>query len=204
MPNCVGYALGRFNEIGGHDKFKYVIGGNAENFYDNAQKLGLKVGQTPKLGAIMVWQGGNSKTTSSDGCGHVVVVEQIISDTEIVDSESGWNAKKLFWTQRRSKGNGNWGMGNSYKFLGFVYNPDVPEEAKSTCPYATPVITLKKGQKSNGVKWLQWHLNANGAHLAVDGSFGPSTETALKQYQTNHGLVADGLCGPKTRKALLA
>lgn len=54
LPNCVGYAAGRFNEIGNYKQFKYSIPGNAEDWYANAQKIGLKVGNTPKLGAVMV------------------------------------------------------------------------------------------------------------------------------------------------------
>lgn len=58
-----------------------------------------------------------------DGVGHVAIVEKIISPTKIVTSESGWNARKPFWTQVRNKGTGNWGQGSGYKFLGFIYNP---------------------------------------------------------------------------------
>jgi N-acetylmuramoyl-L-alanine amidase len=36
----------------------------------------------------------------------------------------------------------------------------------------------------------------------VDGIFGQETEAALKEFQRNVGLVADGTCGPQTFKAL--
>jgi len=55
LANCVGYACGRFNEEAGYGKIKYSLICNAENFYAQAQKLGLKVGKEPKLGGIMVW-----------------------------------------------------------------------------------------------------------------------------------------------------
>ncbi len=32
----------------------------------------------------------------------------------------------------------------------------------------------------------------------VDGHFGPKTESAVRAYQTGHGLVADGIVGDKT------
>lgn len=38
----------------------------------------------------------------------------------------------------------------------------------------------------------------------VDGDFGPKTLAAVKAYQTQNGLVADGIVGPKTWKKLLA
>lgn len=60
LSNCVGYAYGRFNEIGNWGYCKYLSPVNAERFmeYNNT---GIPVGQVPKLGACMVWQGGATK-----------------------------------------------------------------------------------------------------------------------------------------------
>lgn len=126
LSNCVGYAYGRFNEIGGWGSCKYLVPCNAENFMQN--KGNLKTGMTPKLGACMVWQKG-ATLQASDGAGHVAIVEKIISDTEVVTSESGWGASKPFWTQTRKKGNGDWGE-TGKKFLGFIYNPAKFEEVE--------------------------------------------------------------------------
>ena len=119
LSNCVGYAYGRFNEIGGYGYCKYLSPTNAENFIKYAK--GLEVGKTPKIGACMVWRKG-ATLSGSDGAGHVAIVEKVVSDTEVVTSESGWNSK-AFWTQTRKKGSGNWGAGSGYTFLGFIYNP---------------------------------------------------------------------------------
>ena len=126
LSNCVGYAYGRFNEIGGYGCCKYLRPVNAENFIQYAS--GLTVGQTPRLGACMVWRKG-ATLSGSDGAGHVAIVEQIISATEIVTSESGYGSKTPFWTKRRKKGTGNWGAGSGYTFLGFIYNPAVSGSA---------------------------------------------------------------------------
>lgn len=135
LSNCVGYAYGRFNEIVGEGCCKYLRPVNAENFIEHAG--GLEIGQEPRLGACAVWQKGNT-LKGSDGAGHVAIVEKIVSATEIITSESGWNAKKPFWTQTRKKGNGNWGQGSGYKFLGFIYNPAAccqgTAPAKTTAP----------------------------------------------------------------------
>lgn len=127
LSNCVGYAYGRFNEIGGYGSCKYLSPVNAENFIQ--YKGNLEVGQTPKLGACMVWQKG-STLSGSDGAGHVAIVEKVVSDTEVITSESGWGSSTPFWTETRKKGTGNWGQGSSYKFLGFIYNPAVSDNAK--------------------------------------------------------------------------
>ena len=71
LSNCVGYAYGRFNEIGGYGSCKYLAPVNAENFIQ--YKGSCEVGQTPKLGACMVWQKGAS-LSGSDGAGHVAIV----------------------------------------------------------------------------------------------------------------------------------
>ena len=129
LRNCVGYAYGRFNEIGNYGCMKYLKPVNAEQFIIAIQKYNqpLTVGKTPKLGACMVW-GQGSTSSGSDGAGHVAIVEQINADGSIVTSESGYNAKKAFWTQNRNNSDGRWGQGSRYNFLGFVYNPAVPDE----------------------------------------------------------------------------
>ena len=57
---------------------------------------------------------------------------------------------------------------------------------------------LRKGDQGNSVRELQKLLG-----IAIDGAFGPKTESAVKAYQAKHGLLADGLVGPKTWAALL-
>ena len=49
---------------------------------------------------------------------------------------------------------------------------------------------------------LQELLNLRGAALAVDGRFGKLTEAAVRQFQRENGLKADGACGEKTWEAV--
>jgi len=49
-------------------------------------------------------------------------------------------------------------------------------------------------------------LIGHGAEMGkygADGSFGGATEAALKEYQSNNGLSADGSCGRRTWTKLL-
>lgn len=62
------------------------------------------------------------------------------------------------------------------------------------------------GRKSRGkiTALMQERLNALGYDCsAVDGVNGPKTQAAIKAFQRNHGLVADGIVGPKTWSKLL-
>lgn len=203
LSNCVGYAYGRFNEIGGYGRCKYLRPVNAENFIENCGNL--KVSQTPSLGACMVWRRG-ATLSGSDGAGHVAIVEQILSDTRVVTSESGYGSATPFWTKTRSKGGGNWGADSRYTFLGFIENPAVAAvtEGKENANMKMPV--LRSGNKSGTVKAMQALLTGYGYPVGehgVDSSFGPATREALKRYQSDNGLDPDGVCGPKTWDKLL-
>lgn len=191
LANCVGYAAGRFNEIIGAGAFIYYqYAPNAECFYRYAASYGLKTGNTPQLGAIAVWAKG-SPDSSADGAGHVAIVEQINADGSIITSESGYGCTPAFWTSKRS--GANWGAGNEYKFLGFVYQPETPT-----------VRAMKKGDTGEDVKNLQIELHRAGylPDGQTDGVFGTFTMCAVLGFQFEHGLAVDGIAGSQTMKAL--
>lgn len=71
--------------------------------------------------------------------------------------------------------------------------------AGAVAAYIPPPVTLRKGSTGEDVRKLQAAL-----HIFTDGQFGPLTETALKNFQKDHGLVADGIAGPQSWKALTA
>lgn len=63
---------------------------------------------------------------------------------------------------------------------------------------------LGRTSRGNITALLQERLNALGYNCgAVDGVNGPKTQAAIKAFQRAHGLVADGIVGPKTWSKLL-
>ncbi len=61
---------------------------------------------------------------------------------------------------------------------------------------------LRKGSSGEAVAALQRNLAALGYPLRADGLFGRDTETALRAFQRDHGLAADGIAGAATAEAI--
>lgn len=68
--------------------------------------------------------------------------------------------------------------------------------------YYTALPTLRRGYRGNSVKILQCYLNLYGKELSVDGAFGAGTETAVRQFQSENGLLIDGIVGRATWQQL--
>lgn len=120
LPNCVGYAFGRFSEIMG-TWANSCFNKNAGPDMWNACKAVYETGQVPQLGAAIIW-------TPQ----HVGIVEQINDDGSIIVSESGWGASWLnrFWTSKCTKESGyTYPCSYVTSTLGFVYNPAVAKDA---------------------------------------------------------------------------
>ena len=147
LPNCVGYAWGRFCE---EQKFKdcRLSRGNAKTWYGNTND-DYKRGTEPKLGSVLCY--------TNDKRGHVAIVEDILKDKSIIISESAYNGF-YFRTQKVSYPYKKTG----YTFQGFIYPVidfegdnmfnigDVVECIKDTKLYTTieekeSKYTIKKG-----------------------------------------------------------
>lgn len=84
----------------------------------------------------------------------------------------------------------------------------VTQQSTQTSSTAGSVSNIKqvlnRGDKGSDVKSLQTALSNMGYYKGkIDGSFGPQTEAAVKQYQKDQGnLAVDGYVGPLTKKKL--
>lgn len=73
--------------------------------------------------------------------------------------------------------------------------------------YVEPVTdkfpVIRKGDRSEYVRHWQMFLNLNGYSCGdADGIFGPKTDAAVRKWQKDHGLVADGIIGKNTWASL--
>ena len=138
LPNCVAMAHGMWLKVitdaKGLDEAKRIESimcrNNAEVYwtYDD----GFERGQTPKLNAIMVWNGKGSLA------GHVMVVTEIKDNGDVVATGSNYSGSK-FYTKTYYKSKGYEFNPASYTFMGFVY---CPYEFVYKC--GTPVVRNSK------------------------------------------------------------
>lgn len=159
LPNCVGYAYGRFMECA-KVKTCSLPTGDAGDWYDAA--ISFQRGKTPRLGAVACWTGGTA------GKGHVAIVEKIEGNTVTV-SESGYYSKIRF--QRRQ-------MVppfdfNGLSFRGFIYNPYFSGNGKMVIPEG------KFETEINGEKVIGYGQRA-GQRLGMISAEGPKPLQALQ------------------------
>ena len=79
----------------------------------------------------------------------------------------------------------------------------IPKGLDGSVPSDLP--TLRRGSSGEYVTLLQTKLIQLGYDVGAtgaDGRYGAKTESAVKAFQKDHGLVADGITGPRTWEAL--
>ena len=60
------------------------------------------------------------------------------------------------------------------------------------------IVTVLRGSTGDAVMAVQLVLK-----VKIDGDFGPSTQAAVRSFQSSHGLSVDGVVGPNTWNALV-
>ena len=97
------------------------------------------MGSTPRRGAIICWQKGS--LSSSDGAGHVEVVERVDSNNQIFTSASNYGGT-AFYNSTRTNNNGRWSLNSPYAFRCFIYLPaDVQAWVDGSSPAPAPTHT---------------------------------------------------------------
>lgn len=77
------------------------------------------------------------------------------------------------------------------------------EKPKEKVMCTVELEQLEKGCASPSVETMQNLLVDVNYDIVVDGRFGDATDAALRQFQKDYKLTVDGICGPKTWKALI-
>ncbi len=67
----------------------------------------------------------------------------------------------------------------------------------------TALPVLRNGSSGTAVRTLQYMLRASGRPVTADGVFGSGTESAVRSYQSAHGLSVDGVVGNDTWYSIL-
>jgi len=130
MPNCTAYAWGRAYEILGSKP--NLSNGNANQFWGyNLNSGAYPYGTTPKVGAILCWDG--------NYYGHVAVVEKI-DGNKVTISESAWSGAYFYTTTFTAGSEDSVSVGG---FQGYIYIGDFdaepePEPSQDTTP---PIIS---------------------------------------------------------------
>ncbi len=107
------------------------------------------------------------------------------------------------------------GCGSWAQVVGAPSSAPAPAPAPSSAPAPAPapaagvpwpgtsLSTAYHGQYRTDVVMVQRRLNQLGyGPMPVDGDYGPVTASWVTQYQTDHGLVVDGVVGPQTGNSL--
>jgi surface antigen len=145
LPNCTGYAWGRFMECQTNVHNCNLSRMNAELWYPHTSD-GYERGQTPKLGAVICWH-------STRSGGHVAIVEEIKDNGDIITSNSAYGGNYFY--MKTLSPNNNYYMGSAYTFQGFIYNPT---DFDDNPPTPSPTTDKKRN-----FKWVLYarHLRNN-------------------------------------------
>ena len=188
VADCSGLFTWAFRQLGGYmyhgsDTMyrKYCVNRGELKAGRRTDRAALKPGT-----AVFVWNGEKySHVGLYAGDGRVI---------EAMGTVAGVTATRVSmskWT--------HWG-----ELTGVDYTGE-KEPAKPAAQSRLPEATLRKGSKGEAVSALQTLLVRLGYSVGkcgIDGDFGKDTQAAVKAFQRDSGLAADGIVGPGTRLKL--
>ncbi len=188
-------------------KIKAYTETNSRTFYSAGYSSVISVttkGEaTAKNGYVSITEGSLNIRKSASTSGDILVQVSNGYPVTILGSSGDWYKVSLAFNGEAITGYAH----KDYIKIG-TYSDPTPEEPdkpeKEECPYTEPDVTLRQGDSGEGVRWLQWYLYKLDylKEGDVDGSFGPTTLSAVMEFQTDEKLDVDGLVGSGTRGAL--
>ena len=69
-------------------------------------------------------------------------------------------------------------------------------------PYPVPTRNIKYYTTGNDVRWVQYMLNCHDITVDIDGSYGPASQSAVYEFQADHGLPSTGIVDAATRNMM--
>lgn len=186
---------GLTSKLGADFGLKFYHGSNSSWRNDCAYKGKKTKGLKIPVGAWMY-------TGTENSHGHIGIV---VDDTWVVEAQgtkAGVTRTKITaskWTY--------WGLGKGITFDFIPGQEAVKETPKTATDKKTyskvNYPTIRRGTKGDLVYQLQTFLSMDGSSLAIDGIFGPGTQSAVRAFQKRYNLDVDGIVGPQTWGKLL-
>gem|GEM_PF-983208 len=171
--------------------FKEASCGRMITLYQQAGRWQEKDSHRPLPGDIIMYDWDDTGVGDNTGAPeHVGLVEDVVGSTITV----------IEGNMSKAVGRRNIQVNGRY-IRGFCL-PNYAGKASGTSRF-----TLGRGDVSGDVRYMQTRLIAHGfpcGPSGADGSFGPATEAALKDFQRAKSLTVDGICGAATWAALEA
>lgn len=144
---------------------------------------------TPKVGALVFYNWGSGSVAKHIGIVTAITsggIKAIEGNTAVGNDSNGGEVMERVRTKAQ--------------ILGYAY----PYETAKPKMVTVDLPQIKKGDSGETVRVLQILLNGLGYSCGVaDGDFGTKTDAAIRKFQKDNGLVADGIVGAKTWNAIL-
>ncbi len=186
-------------------KIRAITTTSSRTFYSASYSSVLSVTTTgeatTKKGYVNITDGYLNIRASASTSGDVVAQLSNGHSLTILGSTGDWYKVSFTLDGSTLTGYGH----KDYIKIGTYSGTTTTEEAeKEKCPYTEPTVTIRQGDSGDSVRWLQWYLYKLDylKESDIDGSFGPTTLSAVEKFQTDKKLEVDGLVGSGTRSAL--
>ena len=164
-------------------------------------------GYTPQIGDVCMYAwSDDGKGECTSGADHVGIVTKVSGTTFWVTEGNYSDSVKTRTMQVNGRYIRGFGLPD-YAGKATGVASSMPEINDADVFVSPKLRQLKKGVKDGGdVKAVQTLLIVGGYSCGTqgaDGSFGNSTDAAVRKYQSDHGLTADGVVGAVTWGRLL-